>query len=80
MKIALKTHVYQAVGPHATYLLVLAATIGAGCVAYVLVERPLLTYLQARHKRGAPRPRLSQPVSRPPERGHSSFPRKRGRT
>jgi exopolysaccharide production protein ExoZ len=51
LKIALKTHLYQAVGAQVTYLLVLAATIGAGCVAYVLVERPLLTYLQARHKR-----------------------------
>jgi exopolysaccharide production protein ExoZ len=51
MKIAIKTHLYQAAGPYVTYLLVLATTIGAGCVAYVLVERPLLAYLQARHKR-----------------------------
>jgi exopolysaccharide production protein ExoZ len=51
LKIAIKTHLYQAAGPYVTYLLVLATTIGAGCVAYVLVERPLLAYLQARHKR-----------------------------
>jgi exopolysaccharide production protein ExoZ len=51
LKIALKTHLYQLVGPQVTYLLVLASTVCAGCAAYALIERPLLAWLHARHKR-----------------------------
>jgi peptidoglycan/LPS O-acetylase OafA/YrhL len=51
LKIAMKTHLYQAVGPYVIYLLVLAATVGAGCVAYALIERPLLAWLHEHHKK-----------------------------
>jgi peptidoglycan/LPS O-acetylase OafA/YrhL len=48
MKIALKLHVNQLLGPQMTFAVLLAATAGAGCLAYVLVERPLLRLLQKR--------------------------------
>jgi peptidoglycan/LPS O-acetylase OafA/YrhL len=51
LKIAIKSQLYQAVGPHVTYLLVLALTVAAGCLVYALVERPLLALLHERHKR-----------------------------
>ena len=50
LKISMATGLYRAVGPHATYLLVLAGTIALGCLAYALVERPLISWLQKRHK------------------------------
>ena len=51
LKIAIKTHLYEAAGPHVTYLLVLGLTVIAGCLAYALIERPLLALLHERHKR-----------------------------
>ncbi len=50
LKVAMKSGLYSAIGPHGTYPVVLAGTIGLGCVVYVLVERPLIAYLQKRHK------------------------------
>jgi exopolysaccharide production protein ExoZ len=61
LKIAMATGLYRAVGAHATYLLVLAGTIVAGCIAYALIERPLISWLQNRHKnarRSAAEPKL----------------------
>jgi peptidoglycan/LPS O-acetylase OafA/YrhL len=51
LKIAMASGLYRAVGAHATYLLVLTGTIVAGCVVYALVERPLISWLQKRHKK-----------------------------
>jgi len=42
---------YRAVGAHATYLLVLSATIALGCLVYALIERPIISWLQKRHKK-----------------------------
>ena len=50
LKISMATGLYRAVGAHATYLLVLAGTIVAGCLAYALIERPIISTLQKRHK------------------------------
>lgn len=50
LKIAMASGLYRAVGAHATYLLVLAGTIAAGCLAYALIERPIISTLQKRHK------------------------------
>ena len=51
LKIAIKSHLYQALGPYVTYLLVLAATVSAGCLAYAVIERPLLALLHEHHKK-----------------------------
>jgi exopolysaccharide production protein ExoZ len=50
LKIAMATGLYRAVGAHATYILVLTGTIIAGCLAYALIERPVISGLQKRHK------------------------------
>jgi exopolysaccharide production protein ExoZ len=51
LKIAMASGLYRTAGPYATYLLVLAGTIALGCVVYVLIERPIISRLQKRHKR-----------------------------
>jgi peptidoglycan/LPS O-acetylase OafA/YrhL len=53
MKIALASGLYDAAGARVTYILVLAATIASGCIAYALVERPLLAFLRNRSERRA---------------------------
>ena len=53
MKIALASGFHGAVGAHTTYVVVLAATIAAGCAAYALVERPLLAFLRRRAEQRA---------------------------
>lgn len=45
LKAVMKTGTHAALGGEATFLLVLAATIGLGCLAYALVEKPLLRRL-----------------------------------
>jgi peptidoglycan/LPS O-acetylase OafA/YrhL len=49
LKIALKLHLDRLLGPELRFAVLLAATAGLGCLAYVLVERPLLRIL---HRRG----------------------------
>jgi exopolysaccharide production protein ExoZ len=48
MKIAMASGLYEAAGARVTYIVVLTATIASGCVAYALVERPLLAFLRHR--------------------------------
>jgi len=50
LKICMASGLYRALGPHATYVLVLSGTIAAGCVAYALVEKPMISALQRWHK------------------------------
>ena len=51
LKVAMASGLYRAVGAHATYLLVLAGTIAMGCLVYALIERPIISWLQKRHKK-----------------------------
>jgi len=60
LKIAMASGLYRAVGAHATYLLVLSATIATGCLVYALIERPVITWLQRRHKK-----RRTAPIEAP---------------
>jgi peptidoglycan/LPS O-acetylase OafA/YrhL len=52
LKIAAKLHVRDLFGPAMTFTVLLVATVGAGCLAYVLVERPLLAMFGRRRNRG----------------------------
>ena len=58
LKIFAKTHVYSTLGKGPTYLLVLAFTVPLGCLAYAVVERPLLRTL----RRGRQRPFHATPT------------------
>ena len=51
LKVAMASGLYRAVGAHATYLIVLAGTIALGCLVYALIERPIISWLQKRHKK-----------------------------
>jgi peptidoglycan/LPS O-acetylase OafA/YrhL len=62
MKIALGSGLYAAVGARVTYVVVLAGTIAAGCAAYALVERPLLSLFR---RRAAIRARATREVTTP---------------
>jgi len=62
LKIAMASGFYRTAGAHATYLLVLSATIALGCLAYAVVERPVITWLQRRHKK----PRHAPPADATP--------------
>jgi peptidoglycan/LPS O-acetylase OafA/YrhL len=42
LKIAIKTHLPQFIGYGATYFAVLAGAVLLGCVAYLIIEKPLL--------------------------------------
>ncbi len=62
LRFAMKLQIYPVLGPELTYLLVLAGTVALACVAYALIERPLLGLL--RHLRlpqaaRKPRPRAT---------------------
>ncbi|MGZ5201292.1 MAG: acyltransferase family protein [Telluria sp.] len=46
LKITARLHANALLGPHIVFFIVLAATIAAGCLAYVLAERPLLKLLR----------------------------------
>jgi exopolysaccharide production protein ExoZ len=48
LKVAVKLHLNAVLGPQIVFFLVLAATVGLGCVAYLLVERPLMRLLRRR--------------------------------
>ena len=51
LKIALKTPLYATLGAPAVFLLTLAGAILLSCLAYQLIERPLLSWLQANLKK-----------------------------
>jgi peptidoglycan/LPS O-acetylase OafA/YrhL len=51
LKAAMASGLYRAVGAHATYLIALAGTIALGCLVYALIERPIISWLQKRHKK-----------------------------
>lgn len=48
LKLAMKGHWSQRVGPGPTFLLVMVGTVALGCLAYRWVERPLLRMLRGR--------------------------------
>nr|WP_267874514.1 acyltransferase [Duganella fentianensis] len=48
LKMVIRSGIYGAIGAHASYLLVLAGVIALGCLAYLLVERPVLNFLRRR--------------------------------
>ena len=54
IKVFSKTHVYSALGKGPRYLLVLAFTIPLGCLAYAVIEKPLLAVLRRRQQRQPP--------------------------
>jgi peptidoglycan/LPS O-acetylase OafA/YrhL len=54
LKIAIASGFHRAAGGEATYLLVLVMAIALGCVAYLLIEKPLLALLKRRHRRANP--------------------------
>jgi exopolysaccharide production protein ExoZ len=69
LKIAARLDLTGRFGPEMTYVVLLAATVGAGCLAYVLVERPLLALFGKRQGSGGdalPPGRLAglQPLTR----------------
>jgi len=66
LKIAIASGFHRTFGGEATYLLVLVFAILLGCVAYLLVEKPLLAFLKRRHKRSNPRraPAIPEPARR----------------
>ena len=47
LKMAFKSQLYSTIGAAATYLLTFAGAVLLSCLAYRLVERPLLSYLQS---------------------------------
>lgn len=51
MKIASKAHLPTIIGTEATFLFVLVGTIALGCLAYRLIELPLLTALRKKHSK-----------------------------
>jgi exopolysaccharide production protein ExoZ len=51
LKIAMKTSLYELAGAKVVYVLVLAGTIALGCLAYALVEKPLLEGMRRYRKR-----------------------------
>lgn len=48
LKAAMKWHWHEHLGPEATFVVVLAGTVALGCLAYVMVEKPLLQALRGR--------------------------------
>jgi exopolysaccharide production protein ExoZ len=61
LKVLIRSGAYDALGSALTYFAVLAVTVAAGCLAYVLVEKPLLAALRRR----SPAP-VAQAVPQPP--------------
>jgi exopolysaccharide production protein ExoZ len=51
LKIAMQLSLIELLGATAVYLLVLAGTVGLGCLAYALVEKPMLEGLRRYRKR-----------------------------
>ncbi len=67
MKISMASGLYDAAGAKVTYAVVLAGTIGAGCAAYALVERPLLRVLRSHSEKRAQATReISTPAAGSP--------------
>ncbi|MEO8063293.1 MAG: acyltransferase [Pseudomonadota bacterium] len=64
LKIAIASGFHRAVGGEVTYLVVLVFAIALGCLAYLLVEKPLLALLKRYHKRSSPKraPAIAEPV------------------
>lgn len=48
LKIALKTGLLQRVGPETTFVMTAVGTVALGCLAYAVVEQPLLAWLRNR--------------------------------
>lgn len=46
LRFAMKLQIYPMLGPELTYLLVLAVTVALACIAYAVIERPLLGLLR----------------------------------
>lgn len=42
LKMLIKLHIAEVIGPNATFIVTLGATIGIGCLAYALCEKPLI--------------------------------------
>jgi peptidoglycan/LPS O-acetylase OafA/YrhL len=63
LKVVVKLHLNHLLGPELTFAVVLASTVGAGWLAYVFIERPLLNLLKRR--RGRPGPPHPLPVTGP---------------
>ena len=55
LKIAMKTHLHQAIGSGATFIVVLLGTILLGCFLYLTLEQPLLNALRGSNKQRLPR-------------------------
>lgn len=67
LKIAARLQLDGVLGAELRYIVLLAATVGTGCLAYVLVERPLLGMLTKRRTSdGARRLRLREQATRGP--------------
>lgn len=65
LKVAMKTGAHAALGGEATFVLVLAGTIALGCLAYALVEKPLLRLLSRPRARDRAAPGSSAAVPAP---------------
>lgn len=48
LKVAMRLHLHERIGYGTTYIAVLAGAVALGCIAYVIVERPLLAHLRPR--------------------------------
>lgn len=58
LKVAMKSRLYPALGGEATFMLVLGGTVLLGCLAYAMVERPLLNALRRRSRRAPAQPEV----------------------
>jgi peptidoglycan/LPS O-acetylase OafA/YrhL len=54
LKVAVKLHMNALLGPQLVFFIVLAATVAGGCLAYLLVERPLMRLLRGRRREKEP--------------------------
>jgi exopolysaccharide production protein ExoZ len=65
LKVLIRSGAYDALGGALAYAAVLVATVGAGCLAYLLVEKPLLAALRRRPPAPVARPVPQPPLSPP---------------
>jgi peptidoglycan/LPS O-acetylase OafA/YrhL len=54
LKIAVKLHLNALLGPQLVFFIVLAGTVALGCLAYVLIERPMMRRLRGRRREREP--------------------------
>lgn len=70
LKLSLKLDLVQRLGLGGVYFLVLAGSAAGACVAYLLVEKPLLAYIRSRNRGGwRPRAELQLQLQGPRGRG-----------